>query len=253
MNATFNLKRFFLLEQYKKQETGRHLLWSAGIVLGICLLCMMYDINKGSSYYIEHTQAFSLSRYLLWFLCIAPCLLEINITKQTSTLYLLMPASVFEKFLHLWMKYLLVLPLFCFLLITGIKGLLILSGTSYLQHFGSHIEFHLIEQDQILSCSLMQGIFFLGCIAFKRQKLINSFIVLCSCFILIFGIILSMTLWEPADSHGYWIANIAYPIYNFPISSTSEAIIAFCNYGTPVLFSIGIWISSYFLLKEKQL
>lgn len=55
------------------------------------------------------------------------------------------------------------------------------------------------------------------------------------------------------DSHGYWIANIAYPIYNFPISSTSEAIIAFCNYGTPVLFSIGIWISSYFLLKEKQL
>ena len=55
MNATFNLKRFFLLEQYKKQETGRHLLWSAGIVLGICLLCMMYDINKGSSYYIEHT------------------------------------------------------------------------------------------------------------------------------------------------------------------------------------------------------
>ena len=147
MNATFNLKRFFLLEQYKKQETGRHLLWSAGIVLGICLLCMMYDINKGSSYYIEHTQAFSLSRYLLWFLCIAPCLLEINITKQTSTLYLLMPASVFEKFLHLWMKYLLVLPLFCFLLITGIKGLLILSGTSYLQHFGSHIEFHLIEKD----------------------------------------------------------------------------------------------------------
>ena len=141
MNATFNLKCFFLLEQYKKQETGRHLLWSAGIVLGICLLCMMYDINKGSSYYIEHTQAFSLSRYLLWFLCIAPCLLEINITKQTSTLYLLMPASVFEKFLHLWMKYLLVLPLFCFLLITGIKGLLILSGTSYRQHFGSHIEF----------------------------------------------------------------------------------------------------------------
>lgn len=47
MNATFNLKRFFLLEQYKKLETGKHLLWSAGIVLGICLLCMMYDITQG--------------------------------------------------------------------------------------------------------------------------------------------------------------------------------------------------------------
>ena len=140
MNATFNLKRFFLLEQYKKQETGRHLLWSAGIVLGICLLCMMYDINKGSSYYIEHTQAFSLSRYVLWFLCIAPCLLEINITKQTSTLYLLMPASVFEKFLHLWMKYILIIPLFCILLIAVLKGIFNLSGIDYLQYFGSQIK-----------------------------------------------------------------------------------------------------------------
>ena len=35
MNTTFNLKRFFLLEKYKKQETGKHLLWSAGVVLGI--------------------------------------------------------------------------------------------------------------------------------------------------------------------------------------------------------------------------
>ncbi len=254
MNATFNLKRFFLLEQYKKQETGRHLLWSTGIVLGICLLCMMYDINKGSSYYIEHTQGLSLGRYVLWFLCIAPGLLEINITKQTSTLYLLLPASAFEKFLHLWMKYLVILPFFCILLIIVIKGVFILSGIDYLQHFSSRIGFYMMQKDQMLAYSLLQGTFFLGCIAFKRQKLINSFIVLCSCFILFFGVIfLSMALWEPADSHGYWVANIAYPIYNFPISSTSEAIIAFCNYGTPVLFSIGIWISSYFLFKEKQL
>ena len=58
MNTTFNLKRFFLLEKYKKQETGKHLLWSAGVVLGICILCMMYDINKGMSYYTEHTQIY---------------------------------------------------------------------------------------------------------------------------------------------------------------------------------------------------
>ena len=219
MNATFNLKRFFLLEQYKKQETGRHLLWSAGIVLGICLLCMMYDINKGSSYYIEHTQAFSLSRYVLWFLCIAPCLLEINITKQTSTLYLLMPASVFEKFLHLWMKYILIIPLFCILLIAVLKGIFNLSGIDYLQYFGSQIKPYIIQKDQMLTYSLLQG-----------------------------------TLCSPADTKGYWLSNIiAYPIYNFPMSSTGEAVIAFCNYATPALFTIGTWISSYFLLKEKQL
>ena len=79
MNTTFNLKRFFLLEKYKKQETGKHLLWSAGVVLGICILCMMYDINKGMSYYTEHTQANYFCRYILWYICIAPCLLEPSI------------------------------------------------------------------------------------------------------------------------------------------------------------------------------
>ena len=86
------------------------------------------------------------------------------------------------------------------------------------------------------------------------EKLINSFVVLCSCLIAFFGIILSISLWEPADNnHGYWIANISYPIYNFPMSSTGEAIIAFCNYATPPLFIIGTWVSVYFQLKEKQL
>ena len=80
MNTTFNLKRFFLLEKYKKQETGKHLLWSAGVVLGICILCMMYDINKGMSYYTEHTQANYFCRYILWYICIAPCLLEPSMT-----------------------------------------------------------------------------------------------------------------------------------------------------------------------------
>lgn len=253
MNATFNLKRFFLLEQYKKQETGRHLLWSAAIVLGICLLCMMYDINRGTSYYMNHTQAKAFGRYTLWFLCIAPCLLETSITKRSSSLYLLLPASTFEKFLHLWMKYLLVLPFFCMLLIVFLKGIFILSGADYLQHFGTSIELCIINKEQMLSCCLIQGIFFIGCIAFKRQKLIYAFITLCTCFIVFFGLVMLMQLWEPANNEGYWIANMSYPVYNFPISSTGETILYFCNHATPFLFLIGAWVSSYFLLKEKQL
>ena len=91
---------------------------------GICILCMMYDINKGMSYYTEHTQAYYFCRYILWYICIAPCLLEPSMTKHNSTLYLLLPASAFEKFLHLWMKYILILPIFCIILILGMKGYL---------------------------------------------------------------------------------------------------------------------------------
>lgn len=256
MNATFNLKRFFLLEQYKKQETGLHLLWSAGIVLGISILCMMYDINKGGSYYSGATQGSDLSRYALWFLCVAPCLLETGITKHNSTLYLLLPVSAFEKYLHLWIKYLLILPLFCILLILFIKGVLTLTGISYLQHFSASINFDIIHKSQMLTYSLLQGIFFTGCFAYKQKMLIKSFAVFCLFIMVCLGIIALLASWVfPSENvHGYWMSNIAaYPIYNFPISSGAEAVIVFCNYATPVAFLIGSWISSYFLLKEKQL
>lgn len=107
MNATFNLKRFLLLEQYKRNETGRHLLWSAAVVSFICILCILYDINRGGSYYGKHTSATEFSRYVLWFILMAPCLLETNFSKHSSTLDILLPASAFEKFLHIWIKYLL--------------------------------------------------------------------------------------------------------------------------------------------------
>jgi hypothetical protein len=101
MNATFNLKRFLLLEQYKRNETGRHLLWSAAVVSFICILCILYDINRGGSYYGKHTSATEFSRYVLWFILMAPCLLETNFSKRNSTLDILLPASAFEKFQQL--------------------------------------------------------------------------------------------------------------------------------------------------------
>ena len=156
--------------------------------------------------------------------------------------------------MHLWLKYILILPLFCALIIVVLKGVFMLSGIDYLQHFGNLIELYVVNKDQLLTYSLLQGIFFIGCIAFKRQKMISAFIVVCLCLTIMLGLTALMTICAPADSHGYWMSNIiAYPIYNFPVSPTGEAIIAFCNYATPPLFIIGTWVSVYFLLKEKQL
>lgn len=67
--------------------------------------------------------------------------------------------------------------------------------------------------------------------------------------------LLSLILYHGVnDSQRYWMNSIiSFPTYNFPVSSAAEAIVNFCNYAAPAAFIIGIWISSYFLLKEKQL
>ena len=50
MNTTFNLKRFFLLEKYKKQETGKHLLWSADAIAAENKI--LFDENFRNSFFI---------------------------------------------------------------------------------------------------------------------------------------------------------------------------------------------------------
>ena len=223
MNATFNLKRFLLLEQYKRNETGRHLLWSVAVVSFICILCILYDINRGGSYYGKHTSATEFSRYVLWFILMAPCLLETNFSKHSSTLDILLPASAFEKFLHIWIKYLLLLPLFCSLLIACLKGLLSLSGSEFLQYFATHITMFRIHNTQIL-----------------------TYVILHVTFV--------ASLMPEARADGYWMDNIAtWPHTNYPLSAGAQAIVTFCNYAAPISVLLGSWASSYFLLKEKQL
>ena len=255
MNATFNLKRFLLLEQYKRNETGRHLLWSAAVVSFICILCILYDINHGGSYYGKHTSATEFSRYVLWFILMAPCLLETNFSKHSSTLDILLPASAFEKFLHIWIKYLLLLPLFCSLLIACLKGLLSLSDSEFLQYFATHITMFRIHNTQILTYVILHASAFIGYFAFSRQVLLKSFTIFVGSIAVCIGIVTFVaSLMPEARADGYWMDNIAtWPHTSYPLSAGAQAIVTFCNYAAPISVLLGSWASSYFLLKEKQL
>lgn len=255
MNATFNLKRFLLLEQYNLQETCKHLLWSACIVLSICLLCILFDLNHGAAYLSKQSSATSFVKYTVWFLLIAPCLLETNLTKRNSTLYILLPASVFEKFLHIWIKYLLLLPVFCALLILCIKGMFSLTDITYLNIFSRDIASYITSKDYIVTFSILQATFFIGYFGFKRQLLLKSLAISVAIFSICLGIVLLIiTLMPEKASEGYWVDNLGtWPHTNYPLSTTTLAIVNFCNYAAPICFVLGSWISSYFLLKEKQL
>lgn len=255
MNATFNFKRFLLLEQYNLQETCKHLLWSTCIVFSICLLCILYDLNHGAAYLSTQSSAASFVKYTIWFLLIAPCLLERNLTKRNSTLYILLPTSVFEKFMHIWIKYLLLLPLFCTLLILCLKGLFSLTDIDYLKIFSRDIASYKTEKDYITTFSILQATFFIGYFGFKRQLLLKSLAISVAIFSICMGIILVIiTIMPEKAPEGYWIDNLGtWPRTNYPLSAATWAVINFCNYAAPICFVLGSWISSYFLLKEKQL
>lgn len=255
MNTIFNLKRFLLLERYKKQETGKHLLWSTAIILFICILCILYDLNRGEFYFGKHTSATYLSHYVIYFLLVAPCLLETGLTKRTATLYIMLPASIFEKFLHIWIKYLIVLPIYCALLLVCLKGILSLSGIGFLQFFAAHIVPYEIHKFQILTTVILHSAAFLGYFAFTRQIILKSFALFVAVIAVNMGIVMIMVVLMPDERpEGYWMDNIVtWPSTNYPLSATAQAIVAFCNYAAPICVLFGTWVSSYLLLKEKQL
>lgn len=255
MNATFNLKRFLLLEQYNLQETSKHLLWTACIVFSICLLCILFDLNHGAAYVSKQSSAANLVKYSIWFLLIAPCLLETNLTKRNSTLYILLPASVFEKFLHIWIKYLLLLPAFCAILILCLKGLFASTDVTYLKIFSRDIASYETSKDYIITYSILQATFFIGYFGFKRQLLLKSLAISVAIFSICMGVILLIITLMPENApEGYWVDNLGtWPRTNYPLSAITQAVVNFCNYAVPICFVLGSWISSYFLLKEKQL
>ena len=221
----------------------------------LCILCILYDINRGGSYYGKQTSATEFSRYVLWFILMAPCLLETNFSKRSSTLDILLPASAFEKFLHIWIKYLLLLPLFCGLLIACLKGLLSLSGSEFLQYFATHITMFRIHNTQILTYVILHASAFIGYFAFSRQVLLKSFTIFVGSMAVCIGIVTFVaSLMPEARADGYWMDNIAtWPNTNYPLSAGAQAIVTFCNYAAPISVLLGSWASSYFLLKEKQL
>lgn len=255
MNATFDLKRFLRLERYKGRETGKHLLWSAAIVSAICILCILYDLNRGGSYYGKYTSAGNLSLYVFWFLLAAPCLLETNLTRRTSSLYILLPASVFEKFLHVWLKYVLLIPMVCALMLICLKGIFLLSDNFYLRFFAEHIQYNEISRNQLLPIALLHASAFTGYFAFRRQVILKSFTVFVAVIAVCIGIVMIMVAIMPEHPlDNYWMNNIVtWPETNYPLSSTGRFIIHFCNYAAPACVLAGSWITSYFLLKEKQL
>ena len=87
------------------------------------------------------------------------------------------------------------------------------------------------------------------------QVLLKSFTIFVGSIAVCIGIVTFVaSLMPEARADGYWIDNIAtWPNTNYPLSAGAQAIVTFCNYAAPISVLLGSWVSSYFLLKEKQL
>lgn len=252
MKDFFSFKRFTLLERYKLQETLLHNLFFIIIVTGIYFSFLFCDVQGWHGMYGYGSLVVSLTVFIL---AIAPCLFENSLNKYNSIFDFTLPASTFEKFLHLYLKYVILIPVLCLGIIWILNFVISSLEISGLNEFTSVVSRIISIKGELMVYILLQPVFFTGYFLFRNRVLIKS--IATSIFLSVFiGIILNeISNHLMPGSHGVKIDNILsfWPIFNFPLSESSDMILRICNYSGPIIYVLGLWITSYFLLREKEI
>jgi len=250
MKDIFSFKRFAQLERYKLQETLLHCLYFIIIVTGIyffLLFCKAQGWNGMSDSLVV-----SLT---ILMLVIAPCLFENSLNKYNSIFDFTLPASTFEKFIHLYLKYVILIPVMCLGIIWILNS--VMSGLEIpgLNELTSEFSRIISIKEELMVYIALQPVFFTGFFLFRNKVLIKS--IMASTIISLFiGIIITEIINQLIpESHGIKMNNILsfWPTFNFSLTESSEIIWRICNYGGPIIYLLGLWITSFFLLREKEI
>lgn len=243
MNNRFSLSRFKTLERYHAKENVWFCLLLFAIASGTYLIAFYLNLAENMQ-----TAPF-IKRIGLLIYMLAPCLFERPLNSYHSTIDFLLPCSTIEKYLHLWLKYCLVTPVILILstLFLFTVSRLFQGSDLFIRDVCGSFSF---DYSFICMTTVFQPIFFTGYFLFKKKALLKSLLSIIA-FLLtstLFISLLEYLLPEKIEINNL----LANPIYNFPVSGTYSFLIHASTF-FPIIFVIGMWITSYRLLKEKEI
>ena len=165
MNAIFNINRFWELEKRNFFLSRMQYLYIAGGLAGLYFLSMLLNVLTTDSNLIW------LINFIVGTIIIAgPCFFEKSRGKHSSIFDFTLPSSTFEKFISVWIKYVVVLPLMVFvlfLLLNIITGFIPVEGVQV--HAKEMVLTENLYKPKVLFVMLFfQSIFMCGYYYFKR-------------------------------------------------------------------------------------
>jgi hypothetical protein len=239
MKNKFYFKRFCALERYHAKETMRYGVLLFSIILGTYLVTCLLS-------YMGHTDStLFVKRIGLLLFLFAPCLFERKMNSYNSVIDWMLPASVLEKYLHIWLKYYVITPV----VIIVSSALLFAVNQSLPGNEPVIYETLMVDYSSVWLVAVFQPIFFTGYFFFEKRNFIYSLLISIT-LLLVSGVIISvMETFMPENME---INNLlTNPIYSIQLPKRYQMLITASTYA-PILFAIGLWMSSYRLLKERN-
>ncbi|WP_165040695.1 hypothetical protein [Dysgonomonas sp. ZJ709] len=236
MDAIFNIKRFINLEKRNIVADRMQYLYLIAASVAIYIISTVLFVATDSA------SLGDLIPILYMFVIIfAPCLLGKNISKNNSIFDFMLPASTFEKFLSLFLKYAFLIPFLCIsilFILSGISSILpieALNAHAKDLDLGSEISWYRIHKVLVV-----QSIFFLGYFYFRRY----AFAKVCLALIL-FSLVLAIVFGSVVALYGPEHGMLKYK-FSLGVSDKWDIM-------SGVVLPIGMWVISFFKLRETEI
>ncbi len=188
-------------------------------------------------------------------ICGAPFINK-NLNNANFTPFLTTPASNFEKWLLIWTKSTLIMPV----LIIG--TIVILNYISPVHIVDKLIETQYIKE-KIMALFTFQSIFFLGYIYFRERALVKSAIAITVLFLLVYliskviikqfypeiiGVRESLDIFSILNFDGFYLRETS-----SYIETGTTTIYEICSWIIKLIFPFGLWGLSYIRFREKEI
>lgn len=262
MNAIFDINRFWKLEKRNLFFSKMQYLYILAGFTGVYLLSMLLKVWAD----------FSLSGFIyvgafIVIVC-GPCLFEKSRSKYTGVFDFILPVSSFEKYLSIWLRYVVFIPALLCLLLFVLNTLTGLIPVAEIQEHAARMVVDLspsIERSIFLILSA-QATYLAGYFYFKRYAFAKTSVMILIVIILFFvvGIVIgshflsgqemSFTVGAGNEVESFKADHsMAYTLGYGLASILEDPFLSVIDNIMNAVYVIGLWIVCFFKLRETEI
>lgn len=250
MNAVFNLKRFVYLAKREVIYSWKVFLYLiAGFIVYFILAQLLDNIWDTNLLNVIPIAALAI------MIC-GTSLVDKNLSKTNAKSFFTIPVSNFERWLILWLKAIIVMPVLLVSVVYLLDAITPIQSLKYVVDIN-----YLTERIQFLLA--FQSVFFLGYIYFRKRSLVKAgiaFAILIILIHLISKLVISQLypeVYATKESFNLMYILAFDGFYNWNTHSytaiTTSAIYDICLWIIKLIFPFGLWFVSYIRLRETEI
>lgn len=251
MNKTFDINRFISYTIRNLYIARKQFLGIIGILIGLFLLAIiLMPIEEGTfgSLFIGFMRFASVV-----IVIVSPSIMEEKLVKNKAIFSYILPVSIFERYLYLILKYVLIIPILSFGLSYILKESLHLFTTeSFIFLLTSKsLDFNPFTIDFFITTLAAQSFFMLGYFYFKQYAYFKTAAILI--------VFLLAVVFVGSMASGFKKSGLDITMFLNSTSYTKQWLgetpkaIELCNIIIKSIFPFGIWFATYFKIRETEI